>query len=287
MNALVPTMTVTDRIAIGPPGTKTMLVGAPGGGKTHALRTLLEVPDLNVFVLFTEPSGLTILGDTDATRFHWAYVPASQSSLRAMIDSADKLNTFTQGALQAMANVNPREYRQWIALLVALSDLKCERCGLSVGPIDKLDTDWCLAIDSLSPMNTMAMDLVAGGKPFKNISDWGAAIEQEAKLLNMLTLGQRLHSVLTAHWSRETDQLVGGVKLMPAALGSKFPQEIGRFFDDIAIASVEGTNYKWSTMTTGADSKARRLPLSKDLKPSFKPIFDAWVSKGGIIKRAI
>jgi hypothetical protein len=261
-----------------------MLMGPPGSGKTHILRTLLDCdPKLKVFGIFTEPSGLTILGDTDPARFHWMYIPASKATLSSMIAQAEQLNTFSQSALQGMSNVNPQHYKQHIELLKSFADLKCERCGLSPGGIDKLDTDWVVFLDSLSPLNTMALDLVAGGKPFKTQSDWGAAIDQEAKLINMLTLGQRCHFVLTAHVSREVDQIQGGVKIMPAALGAKFPQEIGRFFDDIVYTHINGTDFKWSTVVVNVDAKARRLKLGKDFTPSFVPIFEAWKSKGGII----
>lgn len=266
------------------PGTKNLLMGPPGSGKTHALRTLLDCdPNLKIHVIFTEPSGLSILGDTPPDRFHWQYVQASKPAISALIDQANKLNSFTQSQLQGLANVNPENYKQYISLLTALTDLTCERTGLKIGSIDKLGTDWCVCFDSLSPINGMCMDLVAGGKPFKTMSDWGAGIDQEQKFINFITLATRCHTVLTAHISRETDQILGGLKIMPAALGSKFPQEIGRFFDDIIYSSIEGTSFKWSTVTANVDAKARRLPLAKDLKPTFEPIFKVWKDRGGII----
>ena len=47
------------------PGTNTLLMGAPGSGKTHSIRTLAASLHIEeVFVLFTEP-GMEVLGDTD------------------------------------------------------------------------------------------------------------------------------------------------------------------------------------------------------------------------------
>lgn len=269
-----------------PPGTKTMLIGSPGSGKTTALQTLLEChPDLKVFLIFLEPSGLSLLGGTDPKRFHWAYVPAiaADTGWDALLDSANKVNTMPQKDLQGMSNVQSNKYRQFIETLKLLSNLKCDRTGEVFGNSSKLGTDWVLGVDSLSPLNTMCMDLVAGGKPFKAIGDYGAAIEQEQKFINMLTLGHRCHFVLTAHTTKEVDQVSGGIKVMPSAIGQKFCYEIGRFFDDIVFCHNDGANFKWSTVAANVDAKARRLPLGKDFAPTFKPIFETWMKQGGVI----
>lgn len=266
------------------PGTKTMLMGPPGSGKTTALGTLPSCsPSLNTFALFLEPSGMSMLNHVPDDRFHWKYIPASSAGWDALKNAANSLNAFTQKALQGMSNVDNNKYRQFIDLITALTNLTCDRCGRSFGNSEKLGTDWVVALDSLSPLNDMAMDLVAGGKPFKSESDWGAGIEMEKKFLNMLTLGHRCHFVLLAHTSRETNPETQIERITPAALGRKFPTEIGRFFDDIPYAHItQGNQFKWSTIVTGVDSKSRRLPLGKDYDPSFVPIFQAWEKQGGL-----
>lgn len=285
MNSPMPVMSAPAPVVTkSPPGTKNLLIGPPGSGKTHSLRTLLACdPNLNVHCIFTEPSGLTILGDTPPERFHWQYVAAQTGDLSALIGQAEKLNQFSQSALQKMDNVDSHKYKQYINLLTAFSRLKCERTGLDIGPIDKLDTNWVVCIDSLSPINTMCMDLVAGGKPFKTMADWGGAVDQQSKLLNFLTLATRCHVVLCAHITREIDEVMGGTKIVPNALGRKLPQEMGRFFDDIVFTSIEGTDFKWATSVANVDAKARRLPLGKGFAPSFVPIFKLWKERGGVI----
>lgn len=267
----------------GPPGTKTMVIGPPGAGKTTVLGTLPACsPSLKSFTLFLEPSGMSMLHHIPDDRFHWKYIPASMAGWGALKNAANSVNTFTQKALQGLSNVDSDKYRQFIELIVALTNLTCDRCGRSFGNSEKLGTDWCLNLDSLSPLNDMAMDLVAGGKPFKSESDWGAGIDMEKKFLNMLTLGHRCHFVLLAHTSREVDPESKLEKIMPGALGRKFPQEIGRFFDDIPYAHITNGKFSWSTIVTGVDSKSRRLPLGKDFDPSFVPIFKKWEEQGGI-----
>jgi hypothetical protein len=285
MNSPTPVMSAPPAAGTkSPPGTKNLLMGPPGSGKTHALRTLLDChPNLKIHCIFTEPSGMTILGDTPPERFHWQYVQPSKPSISALIEQATALNTFTQQALQGMANVNPQNYKQYIELLAAMAKLKCERTGLEIGPIDQLGTDWVVCFDSLSPINNMCMDLVAGGKPFKTMSDWGAGIDQQTKFLNFITLATRCHIVLTAHLTREIDEVMGGTKILPNAIGKKLPQEMNRFFDDIVLTSIESNQFKWATSVANVDAKARRLKLGKDFQPSFKPIFDVWLARGGII----
>lgn len=282
--SILPNMAVqVHKAPLSIPGSKTMLMGPPGSGKTSALATLPACsPNLKSFTIFLEPSGMSMLHHIPDDRFHWKYIPSSQAGWDALKNTANSLNTFTQKALQGLSNVDSTKYRQFIDLITALTNLTCDRCGRSFGNSEKLGTDWVLNLDSLSPLNDMAMDLVAGGKPFKSESDWGAGIEMEKKFLNMLTLGHRCHFILIAHTSRETDPESKIEKIMPGALGRKFPQEIGRFFDDIPYSHISNGKFLWSTVVTGVDSKSRRLPLGKDYPPSFVPIFQAWEKQGGL-----
>lgn len=263
------------------PGTNVLLYGPPGSGKTHSVRTLVEA-GLEVFCIFTEP-GMEVLGDTDAAHLHWHYVAPSQPSWDALIDNATKVNSFDAGALQKMAGMNKREYAQFIDVLKVCNNFTCQRCGKEFGPIDKFDTDRAVVFDSLSGLNIMLLDLAVGGKPIRTQPDWGVAIDTEEKFLNRLTLGMRSHFVLIAHVDRQTDQVLGGVKLLPSALGQKLPPLVGRFFSDIIFTSVEGDKFVWSTSYANIDPKTRNLPIAKSLPPTFVPIIENWKKQGGVI----
>lgn len=263
------------------PGTNILLVGAPGSGKTHSIRTLLDA-GLEVFCIFTEP-GMEVLGDTPSDKLHWHYVAPSQPSWDAMIDNATKVNTFDAGALQKMAGMNKREYAQFIDVLKVCNNFSCQRCNKEFGPIDAFGTDRAFVFDSLSGLNIMLLDLAVGGKPIRTQPDWGVAIDTEEKFLNRLSLGMRAHFVLVAHVDRQTDQVLGGIKLFPNALGQKLPPLIPRFFSDVIMCNVEGDKFVWSTSFTGMDPKTRNLPIAKSLPPSFVSVIENWKKQGGII----
>jgi hypothetical protein len=132
----------------------------------------------------------------------------------------------------------------------------------------------------------MCLDLAVGGKPVRTLPDWGVAIEQEEKILNTLCMGLRCHVVVNAHAERETDQVLGGIKVYPAALGQKLPNKIARYFSDIIYSRYDEINRKWiwSTVTANVDTKSRHLPLTAELEPKYKPLIDKWLKQGGFFQ---
>lgn len=267
------------------PAPKVMLVGATGTGKTHAIRTLLEVkPDLEVFIIFTEP-GQEVLGDTDPKRVHWKYISPASTDWASMIDSATKINTLSFEALTKLGDINKRKYIEFITLLQTLSNFTDERTGQNYGAVDSWGTDRVLVIDSLSGINVMAMNLVTGTKPVKSQADWGVAQSNLEQLITNLTTGLRCGFVLTAHLEREMDEITGGVQLMASTLGKKLAPKIPRFFSDVVMCRREGAAFTWSTATMNVDLKARNLPIADNQKPSFTTIYDSWVKRGGAITK--
>ena len=156
------------------PGPKILLVGSTGSGKTHSVRTLLDA-GLEVFCVFTEP-GMEVLSDTDPERLHWHYIPPAAASWEAMLDSATKINTMTFESLTKQADINKRQYTEFLDLIRCISNFIDDRTGKTFGPVDSWGTDRALVIDSLSGLNIMAMNLVAGSKPVKSMADWGVAL---------------------------------------------------------------------------------------------------------------
>jgi hypothetical protein len=179
--------------------------------------------------------------------------------------------------------MNKSSYAQLIDLLKVCKNYIDQRTGKAYGSVDKFGTDKVIVLDSLSGLNILALDLAVGGKPVRTQPDWGVAIEQEEKLLQLFTLGMPAHFVLIGHADREVDQIHGGLKIMPAALGQKFPKYISRFFDDCIYATCEGGKFQWSTATANVDSKARNLGLKDKLEPTFVPVIANWKKKGGVI----
>ena len=259
------------------PGVNVLLMGAPGTGKTHAIRTLIDA-GLEVFVLFTEP-GMEVLADTPSDKLHWHYVAPAQPSFDVLTKNAKMVNQFDAATLQKQTNMNKADYQQYLEVLSQCNNFQCQRCGKEFGCIDAWDTSRAFVFDSLSGLNIMLLDLVVGGKPLRTQPDWGIAMDNEERFLNKLTLGTRCHFILTAHVDRQVDEVLGGIKLMVNALGKKLPPLVPRFFSDVILTVREADEFSWSTATANADTKARNLPWKTKQTPSFVPIINNWRPK--------
>lgn len=257
-------------------GPKVLLLGGGGTGKSHALSTL-EKAGLNVACIFTEPSGMETLNDlTSPERFHWMYLPPATVSFEDQLKAAKIINTMSFKSLTEMGDIDKRKFDHWLSFISACGDFKCQRCGQAIGPIDKLGPDWAVCLDSLSGMNVMAMNLVVGLKPVKAPGDWGVAMDQLERFVTLFTTGLRCMGVITGHLEKETDPNTGASTFQASTLGQKLAPKISRFFSDIIMTKREGANFSWSTGAFGVDLKARNVPISDKLAPSFEPIVKAW-----------
>lgn len=263
------------------PGVNVMLMGPSGSGKTTALKTLIN-NGITPFCIFTEP-GFEVLGDIPPEKLHWHYIKPADTEWTDMIDSAQKINNFSFEALAKMTDINKRKYDQFIDLLKCMANFTCQRDGKAYGPIDKWNTDRALVVDSLTGVNIMAMNLVVGSKPVKSQADWGVAMDNLERLVQKLCIDTTCHFVLIAHSERETDEVLGGSKIMAGTLGRKLGPKLPRFFSDVILAEKMGDKFTWSTAAVGADLKARNLPIKDGLVPDFSPIIATWKSKGGLI----
>lgn len=263
------------------PGPKVLLLGGPGAGKTHCLKTLLEVQGIRkLAVLFTEP-GMETLGDIPPERLAWHYIPPATADWETQIAQLKKINTLSFEALTKLTDMDKRKYTQFIDLYSTLANFVDDRTGEVLGPVDSWGTDMALAIDSISGVNLMAMKLVTGGKPVKSQADWQVAMDNVEQLLIKLTTDVKCTVVMTAHQERETDELTGGSTIMVSTLGRKLAPRIPRFFSDCIHVKRDGDRFSWSTATTNADLKTRSLKIADGLPPSFVPLLKAWEQKGG------
>ena len=271
------------------PGVNVLVEGATGTGKTYSLGTLADT-GVELFCLFTESGVETLAGYwTDRNlpipeNVHWHVLPRSPGSFDTLAKSAETILTMTQESLHKMQDPNRGKHNQFVGLLKALADFPDDRTGTRYGPVDSWGPNRCLAIDSLTGINPIALSLVVGGKPVKSQADWGIAQDQIEKLIRQLTDGCRCHFVLTAHVEREVDQVFGGVKVTVSTLGRALAPKIPPMFSDVVLSYREGTKFFWSTANPQADLKARNLPIADGLAQDFKPIIEKWVSRGGSLK---
>lgn len=269
------------------PGVNVMLMGPSGAGKTYSIGTLVD-SGYEVFYVQLDPGRESLAGYwTDRGKpipdnLHWTTVATSPAGFSTLIQNAKNVNTMNQEMLSKMTDVNKSKYNQLEKLLNALNNFQDERTGKSYGSADTWGTDRVLVMDNLSGLGDIAMACVVGGKPVRSQSDWGIAQGQVLALLRMLTEGCKCHFVLLAHIERETDQVLGGVKIMASSLGQKLAPQLPKLFSDVILAKREGgAKWFWSTLEAGADLKTRNLAYSDSLTPTFKAIMDKWVSRGG------
>lgn len=265
-----------------PEGTAVLNMGLPGSGKTRSIITLLQA-DLEVFVIGTEARFLETLLDTlrelkiPIDKLHWQTIEPMKASWSAMIESARIINQLSYESLtQIKTGIRKQDYDQFIYLLMALSNFKCERTGKEYGPVDDWGADRALAIDGLSGINIMARDLVVGSKPVIAQGEWGVAMENEERLFLKLCSVLKCFFVLNAHVEREKDEVTGSTMNQVAVLGSKLAPRFPRHFSEVVLSYREGANYYWSTTTPLYALKKRSLPLSDKITPTYVPLVEAW-----------
>lgn len=267
-------------------GVNVLLEGPTGTGKTYALGTLAD-SGVELFLLFTESGIETVLGYwTDRglevpTNVHWHVLARPQGSFSTMAQTADHILKVSQESLHKMQDPNRVKSNQFVGLLGALTDFPDDRTGSRFGAVDSWGPDRCLAMDSLTGVNPIAMSLVVGGKPVRSQGDWGIAMSLIENLVRQLTDGCKCHFVLTAHIEREVDQVFGGVKVTVSTLGAKLAPKLPPMFSDVILSVRDGTKFSWSTANAQADLKARNLPIADGIPPTFAPILEKWKSRGG------
>lgn len=267
-------------------GVNVMLMGPAGSGKTHSIGTLVEA-GVEVFYLDME-NGLEALlgywkdrGLEVPANLHWHKMAAPTAGFAELLDSAKKINTLSLDALAKMADPNRGKHNQFVTLLETLNNFPDDRTGEKFGDVSKWGPGRALAIDGMTGIGKAAMSLVVGGKPVKNQSDWGIAQDQVEKVIRMLCDSCPCHFILIAHIERETDQILGGIKLMVATLGRALAPKIPPMFSDVVLAVRNADKWFWDTASAQADVKTRNLPLNANNPPDFRAIIAKWQARGG------
>jgi len=267
-----------------PGGSKTLLLGPPGSGKTTSLVTFIE-QGIELFVLGTDPGFEESILDAiherglDINKLHYKYIGAGTPSFKALRNAAEKVGTMSYTDLTSIkSGVDKHLYRQYYDVVDTLADFVCDRCKKSFGATDEWTPEQmrCLAIDSLTGINRMVLDLMVGGKPIAHQGEYGVAMEMEEKLVLTLCSNLRCFLVITAHLDKEPNLLTGVPQQMVGALGSKLAPKLPRSFSDVILAVKEGREFTWSTAATNVDLKNRSVPLGEKLQPNFKYMVDAW-----------
>ena len=285
MNQQVPTTSILA-------GVNVLLVGPTGTGKTASLATL-ALAGVELFCLFTE-SGLEaligrFLDDPPAglglkeipPNVHWHTLQTHKASFKLLADGAKLVNELPHKALLEMRDPNIAQYKDYEKMLRALCDFPDDRTGQKFGAVDSWGPNKCIAIDSATGINPIAMSLVIGGKAARGPGDYQKAQDQMEKLFRQLCSGCNCHFVLIAHPEREIDQISGGMKLYPSLPGKALQPALAPMFSDVVYCVRRGTEFTWSTDDVNVDLKARNLPVTHDLPQDFRSVIAKWTSRGG------
>lgn len=263
-----------------------LLQGSAGAGKTTSLLSIPRAGQ-NLYVLCTEPSATDILlssgisceGTEELGALHWAYIPPADPDWTTLLKNADLVGSLSYEDLSKLKSMNKRGYRQYHELLSKCANYKCDRCGHEFGPVDELGPFEAVALDSLTGLNIMALDLSSGGKPARHQGEWGVAMDAEERLLNKLTGSVRCTFILTAHIERELDEAEQVTKTLPSALGRKLSPRLPRFFSEVIHCYRTQDGWRWSTVTQKMDLKARYMDYADDLPQDFRLVIGPWLEK--------
>jgi len=273
-------------------GSKTLLMGGVGSGKTTALTTFIEA-GLEVFIAITDPGGQESLiyamdkKNLPMDKLHWNYVASASPSWDTLMKMAQLINIMGYKELSEIKQgIDKASYQQFMELITLASNFKCERTGKEYGPVDFWGPDRVFAHDSLSGINTMAYDLMVGAKPTAHRGEYGVAMNAEEKFIKKCCADLKCFYVLTAHVDREPDEVGLGTKIMVSALGSKLAPKLPKDFSDVVYSYREGADYYWSTMAPNVDLKHRLLPLLDKLDPSFQQVVTAWQGLTRVVEGA-
>lgn len=261
-----------------------LLMGAPGSGKSYALPTIIEA-GLDLFVVGTERSYRESIEQSiydrklDINKFHYHHIYPATAPWDQLEQSAKLIGSASYETLSLMkSGVGKEKYQQFVDLYRIMANFIDERTGKQYGPVDKLDpTTSAVAIDSLTGVAMMSMDLMVGSKPTRHQGEWGVAMDNLERFGNKCTADIKCFFVMTGHVEREVNPITQQTNnVYVSTLGSKLSPKWGRFYSEVVHAYRENDQYYWSTITPLYDLKRRFLPLQDKMKPSFVPIIEAW-----------
>lgn len=265
----------------------TLVLGAPGSGKTDVTATYIEA-GIETFVIITEPGGVESLLDSVARRklsvekLHWATCLPAAAGWNAMEEMVKTIGSYGyEDIAKIKTGVGKDETRKpAMKLLTTLKNFVCERTGQSYGDTSTWDDSRALVFDSMSGLNMLAMALTIGYKPAAHQGEWGVAMNFVEQLLLKMTSDRKCFFSMTAHVEKEMNEITGVNQIMTSTLGKKLAPKVPRFFSEVVYAKRQvaqnAATFTWATADASADLKNRALGIGTNLLPSYVPIVEAY-----------
>lgn len=273
-------------------GVKVLLEGPTGTGKTRALGTLIDWcaaqnPPLPVFCFFVERGLETLLGywldqtppKPVPTNLHWRDLILKPVSLAQMKDSARSVGILSYDSITKLVDGQRSQNNPFEQMLMEFMNFHDDRTGQKFGAVDSWGPDHVVITDSLTEVCNAASKMVIGSKPTMAPGEYGIAQNNLMNWLRLCTQGCRCHFILTAHVSREKDEITGGVKVMTQAIGGAISGLIPPLFSEVILTTREGASWFWDTANANVDLKTRYLPISSKITPHFALIMDKWAAR--------
>ena len=262
-------------------GSKTMLLGVAGSGKTHALRTLNEIKGLRKIVLFTENAADRI---SDLADFHWATCMPGAGSLEELYAVANMTHSMSFKALTELDHLFRERYNNFLDLIVTLNHFHDAKTGEDLGSADSWGPDTVLAIDGLTNICQMVVQHHVGAKPMMSPGQYMICQGTLMSFLRQLTTNVKCHLVLICHLSKILDETTSLYVNQVDSIGKAIAGDIPKLFSDVILARRvgDGTQFDWSNADTSAATKPGLLPPTLTMPPTFVPLFEAWQAKGGL-----
>ena len=261
-----------------PSGTRTILQGLPGSGKSTALNTWVEDCGLELFTVFLEKGMHT---RKPHPKYHYTYIPTMAQSWAGMIKNAKQIQSLSRKQLLKITP-DTASFPQFFDLLNLLNNFKDSE-GTEYGDVCEWGTDRVLAMDGLSGLSKIAMSLAIGDRPVRDISDYGIAMQNLETFIDKLTESLTCHLVLLAHVEKEPNEVTGISQNMVSTLGQKLAPVLPNNFPDVILAHRQRERFLWSNLNDSFVLKHFHLPLSDKLEPTFLPLFNDWKMKTGAI----
>jgi archaellum biogenesis ATPase FlaH len=270
-------------------GPNILVNGESGVGKTYSLGTLVDWCQRNgyeAFYLDIENSLETLLGYWRDRNLpvpeclHWHQLKSSPVSLTQMLSAAKDTGDLSYEMLTKKMDFNRGSNNHFWTILSTMADFKDDRTGKSFGPVDKFTVKQVFMLDSFTELSNAAAKMVIGSKPTMAPPEYGVAQNHLMNFVRLCTQGIPCTFVMTAHPTRDKDEVTGTVRTSIKTVGTAIQPEIPPLFSDMIYAVREGSKFTWDTAAYGVVTKTRYLGYRAGITQDFGQIMDLWLKRG-------
>lgn len=269
----------------------TLLQGMVGTGKTDVLVTWVTEAERELFIIATEATGIESILDSakrrkaDLSKIHWMLIKPSNMDLRAMVRSADQINSKSVADLQKIdspGTLDKKSHRKYIDFLEACNKFIDARTGKEYGSVADWGPDYAFCVDGLTGLNKMVTKLQVGNRGTLTLPDYNVIQLTLQEVIDTLT-GLNCFFTLTAHVEFEKNEITSKQQVSVSTVGQKLAPKVPIEFSEVIKCYKEGNAFWWSTQDSDWNLKSRALPLMEKIRPGFGQVYDAWTNRSKLL----